>query len=360
MRLLFLCNTLYQLVSACCIREMFPNDEAELILTDHSSGSKGIAEKFEINSHIFDKVYYSETKHLYKQDAHKDWATLKKEICNLEEVLSILPLKCSYDSFFCANSEPFSLRIVNYVKLTNKSAQINWFEDGLSAYYFDKQYFQTGKEYLKSKILNFFGFYSVTANVNNYYVFNPDKMEWKPRARLCKIVAMSETLNQKLSKIFDVDNCVDKYEEKYIFFEDGARDWTTDVDIEVVRMISEIVGKDNLFVRIHPRNSVNRFKELGFKTNEDTFTPWEIISGKLQLEDKVLLTIYSQCIITPETVYGKDYKAISLAKLDNSLAEIMKPQFDFINKHYLSKNENKYFVPNSKGELKQILKKLQN
>lgn len=355
MRILFLCNTLYQLVVACCIRGMFPQAEAGLILSDHSTGSKCISEKFKKKNLIFNRVYYLETKYLYEKDAHQSNKQRNKEICDESTIPQMIELTGNYNFLFCANAEPFSMRLVNYIKHRDKNATICWFEDGLNAYNFDKIYFPSTKEYIKGKLMEHLGFYSVTTSVEYYYVFYPEKMDWRPKAKLMKIPSVSEKLSNELSDFFDIDKCPDKYSEKYIFFEDGSRDWTNDADIKIVEMISDIVGKENIFVRIHPRNPVNRFKELGYKTNEDTSIPWEILSGSIDIENKVLMTVYSQCIITPEIVYGKKSKAISLAKLDTSVADMMTPLFEFTYKHYLSRDKEHYFVPESKEELKLLL-----
>lgn len=355
MKILLLCNSLYQLIVACCIRNMFPQAEAEMILSDHSVGNKHIAEEFQKTGLIFNRVYYLETKFLYDKDAHLSGWLRTKEICDESTIPIMIDLTGNYDVFFCANAEPFSMRMVNHIKHMNKNATICWFEDGLTAYNFDKCYFPSNKEYIKKKMLEFFGIYDITTNVEYYYVFYPEKMEWSPRAQLIQIPLVTEKLREEMSAVFDLPNCPDKYSEKFIFFEDGARDWTNDDDIKIVEMIANIVGRENIFVRTHPRNPINRFKELGYKTNEDTSIPWEIISGNIDIENKVLLSIYSQCIITPEIVYGKKSQAISLAKLDTSLAELMRPLYEFTFKHYLSKDEGHYYVPESMEDLKSIL-----
>lgn len=354
MRLLFLCNTLYQLIGASSIREMFPCDKADLILSDHSVGNKKIYNKFKEESFIFDNVFYVETKHLYEYDENISKSELIKDYKDDITISKLIALE-KYDMFFCANAEPFSERIVNCLKHKNKDTKINWFEDGLSAYSFDKCYFPSWKGYIKASVNRMLGLYGVTASVSSYYVFKPEKMMWRPRADIKRIQPISGKLSTELGRLFDYSNCVDKYEEKYIFFEDGAMDWSTNSDVELVKIIAEIIGKENIIVKTHPRNPVNRFKELGFKTNQDTSIPWEIIASNIDIENKVLITMYSQSVIMPEVLLGRNGMVIALGDVEGYSDLKVKELFTYIKEQYLKNSEDRYFVPRNIGQMKDVL-----
>lgn len=360
MRILFVCNTLYQIIGACCIRKMFPEAEAELILSDHSTASKKICEEFRSTGLIFDKVYYVETKYLYEFDKKIS----KWERCRIlkdkNTVLGMVNLADTYDKFFCANSEPFTQRVANYVKQTNPAAELNWFEDGLSAYFFDRCYFPSFKGRAKSFFLRaLLHVYWLTACMDNYYVFNPDKMEWNPPAKVQRIAPISSELAAELGKLFNVAACPDKYEEKYIFFEDGFQDLEKSADIALVNQIADKVGKENIFVRIHPRNPVNRFKELGYKTNQDTSIPWEILAVNMDMKDKVLMTMYSQSIMTPDILMGVKAKAVSLALLDPFFKEYNLDVYDFMKRKYFDMDKEHYFTPKNMDEFDETIEKLE-
>lgn len=356
MKLLFVCNTLYQLIVASTIRKMFLGEQADLILSDHSTGNIKVFNKFRRERIIFDNVYYLETKYLYEYEKMLSKLERRKDYLEDTTISKMFEFD-KYDVFFCANSEPFTIRLVNYLKHKNKNTKINWFEDGLSAYSYDKCYFPSSKGYIKAKIKELFGLYNVTSSVSSYYVFQPDKMMWKPKSKVKQIQPISDSLSKELGQVFDFANCVDKYDEKYIFFEDGAMDWSTNSDVELVKIIADIIGKENIFVKIHPRNPVNRFKELGFKTNQDTSIPWEIIASNIDIENKILITMYSQSIIMPEILSGHNGKVIALGEVEGYFDPKVKELFNYIKEHYLEKNSNKYYVPQNITELKEIVKK---
>ena len=258
--------------------------------------------------------------------------------------------------FFCANAEPFTERIANFIKNKNRNATINWFEDGLSAYYFDQRYFPNLTSKIKNKAIYLIErVYRLTTFVDNYYVFNPNLMEWHPKAKVCKIEGLNEAIVYELGQIFNVSDCLDEYKEKYIFFEDGAQDWKKESDIKLVNLIAEKVGKENIIVRIHPRNPVNRFKKLGYKTNQDTSIPWEVLVANIEIKNKVLITMYSQCVVTPEILLGLKPKALLMANLDPYYEQKNHDIFDFMNRAFFEKDKEHYIVPMNMEEFNQTV-----
>lgn len=356
MRILFLCNTLYQIIVACCIRKMFPHERADIIFSDHSTSNKIIRDKFKTSNLIFDNTFYVESKYLYEYDKHISHIKRNKILKDRLIVPAMVDIAEEYDMFFCANAEPFTERVVNYVKIKNPQAVINWFEDGLSAYYYDQCYFPDYKGIIKSRLERvIFGVYRLTSYIDNYYVFNPDLMEWNPKASVKKITEFNKSLYEELGRVFKVSDCVDTYDEKYIFFEDGAQDWEKASDIELVNLIADKVGKENIIIRIHPRNLVNRFKKLGYKTNQDTSIPWEILVANMDIKNKVLITMYSQCVITPEILMGVKGQAIILANLDSNYEESNHEIFGFMNRAYFEKDKEHYIVPKNIDEFNEVI-----
>ncbi len=352
MRLLFLCNTPYQIVVASCIRSMFPEDEVHLILSDHSVGHESIYENLNSNHLISDKFFYVETKFLYEEDARCGKKNYIGRIKRDEDIKKLIDLEDEYDVFFCANAEPFSTRLVNYLTRRNPRTIINWFEDGLSAYNYDKVYFPTFigwiKDYVKRHLL---GIYGVTTSVTNYYVFLPSKMDWEPKANIVQISPINQTISKALSTAFNFQNCHDQYDEKYIFFEDGMRDWTDDYDLQLAEKIADIVGKENMIVKIHPRDTNNRFAQRGFKTNQDISIPWEIIVANIDIENKILITMYSQAVITPEILTGKNGKVLALGYLEKNPVEGALDHFTYLDRQFFSWNKESYYVPRTEEEM---------
>lgn len=360
MRLLFLCNTLYQVIVASCIRDMYPNDTAELILSDHSVANERIAARFTSNGKIFSKVYYVETKYLYDHDESLSRFKRLKSIRNSESVIKTVGYDQHFDMFFCANSDPFSRRVANYVLRFNRQAVINWFEDGITAYNFDKKYFADSTDGIRRILKAIAGVRSVTDCISNYFVFLPQNMEWIPPAELKRITPMKAEMAAALGEIFNFADCCDRYSEKYIFFEDGAMDWSTGADVALVKQIAEIVGKENVFVKRHPRDPENRFEPLGVRTSRDSSIPWEIIASSIDIEDKVLITMYSQCVVTPEILLGRKCKCLVLGEMDGFADKTGKEVYEYVERHFFAKDPSTYLIPKNISELMEMLAKMKD
>ena len=129
-------------------------------------------------------------------------------------------------------------------------------------------------------------------------------------------------------------------------------------DEEILDKISNIVGKDNLFVKIHPRNPINRFKRKGYKTNENTTVPWEIVALNMDIENKVLLTIASGSALTSlVNVSTKPKMIIMLMDCKEIDKKSLTPSVDMLRK--VAENYKDVVVlPNSLNDLNKCFEKV--
>ncbi len=90
-----------------------------------------------------------------------------------------------------------------------------------------------------------------------------------------------------------------------------------------------------MMVKIHPRNPMNRFEQLEYKTNQNTAIPWEVIvMNSDDLSDKVLITVASSCILNPIIVFGKKFKAYSLFDCIDHIPPILQSGYwDLVEKY---------------------------
>ncbi len=356
MRLLFVCNTLYQIIVASSIRKMFPDAKADIILSDHSMANQSVCKKINESKLVFDRAFYVETKYLYEYDKSITRIQKNKILRECNTILSMVNIDSKYDAFFCANAEPFTDRVANYVKKMNKRATLNWFEDGLSAYSFDRCYFPSNYRMLKSKIKRAcFGVYNLTAFIDNFYVFKPDKLEWKPKAAIKGITPIDKNLAEELGTIFSYSECRDSYAERFIFFEDGMQDWEKGSDIILLNKIANKIGKENIIVRTHPRDTSNRFQSAGFKTNRESSIPWEIIAINMDLTGKVLMTMYSQSVIMPDILMGTKETVVSLGELDPNFDSKNHELYSYMKRAYFDKDTLHYKIPHDMHEFERII-----
>lgn len=276
-----------------------------------------------------------------------------------EAVLKLVKLETVYDRFVCGNMEPFSHRLLNYLKRKNPKLELCWLEDGLGTYSFEKDNFVQRPLSLKRRLRNLvIKTYEFVPEIKRFYFFRPDCVDFNSSAEFVQIPPLSQmqdsSVTKELRRMFDMDNCPDKYSQRFIFFEDGYSDLENCKDTVLLEEVARVVGKENIAVKIHPRNPINRFMEQGYATNRNTVIPWEVLAASISMKGKVLLTMYSQAVLTPYILLGEQPQVIVLSKLAGLQNEKDKVYFNYLNKYFYSREENIY-VPETVEELKVIL-----
>lgn len=120
-----------------------------------------------------------------------------------------------------------------------------------------------------------------------------------------------------LGKIFRPDTS--GYTQKYIFFT-SVYDFEGGEPIgeyELVLKVANLVGKDNLLIKIHPRDLRTIYSDNGFNVDKNSLIPWEAIQLSSDFSDKVFLTINSGSVLSGSTMSEKPVKTFYMYKLCN-------------------------------------------
>ena len=309
---LMVSNTIYQLFVLTKLAYDYKELECDLIISNQTKGQKDLYERL-INCGVFRNVYYVET---------LDFAWLKKDTLynklnyNMKEFLHSKFIRSlykteKYDIVFVNNIDSnYTKLLIDISKRYNQLSEIYLFEDGLINYTEDFV-----------KMLN-----SVSENlvkeINGIYLFNPDNVFTEDKLKTYKINKINKNdikFKDLVNYIYDYKGCSDKYEEKIIFLEDsilgdGFKEFN---DEELLDQISNVLGKENIFVKRHPRNKNDRFRAKGYKTNDILNIPWEVILLNNDFNNKLLITVCSGSMFTPSTVFNDNIKGIFLTKLVN-------------------------------------------
>lgn len=329
MRQLFLCNSVYQVMVALWMKHRYYKENvSDIIISNHMNGGKEIAHRLE-ETELYEKVFYVESldESRYRVKRNK----LERISMNLDANLALkkyVTLCDKYTDLYLANFDGFSQMMFTALSRKNNNLKLHVFEDGLSTYceiekyykYFEHHYYEPSDDknickYILHKYI--YRLRPLYGNVSDLYVFNPEQMKWDPKCPvygLEKIEQSDKKFKALVNQVFAVDKSEDKYDCKYIFFEESFfADGESINDVELVEQLAERVGKENIMIKIHPRNPVNRFAELGYKTNKDTSIPWEVILMTMDdVENKVFLTVASSTILNPIMIFGTKIKAFSL------------------------------------------------
>lgn len=316
-KILFLCNTPYQILFVTNYLYNMDNYTADIIITDEIANYILCKDRIE-NTKLFEKVYVLEQKKVKRTNKVGELFRYYLQLYLDKNCIDgYIKLKSKYDEFFFANFNCIPIYIRRRIMKNNKNLKIFMFEDGFATY--SDFYGNTLYDILhpKTKIRRLLRkrIYDLYYSIEGIAIFNQHYLQWK---LLFKIISVP-LINPKNKEFLNilrtefVGEAIDEYSQKYIFFEESYYADGKDVhDIEVVSKIANIVGKDNIIVKIHPRNKDNRFEKLGFITNKNLSVPWEVLSMLIPLEDKVLITIASVSVLTPQILFGLKYKGYML------------------------------------------------
>ena len=358
MAVLFIVNSTYQMITAVQLRmTVYKNDSADIIITDNLAQNNRLKKSAE-KSGIFRNIFTMIT----KDYDWKNWKfTLGAFLCDrvIQEKLPDI-LKLHYEVFLYCNFAGVSVCVGAYLK-RKQNVELVMFEDGFASY---SDFWKDGLERavcpksITDKLL--YGWMRRTPYyTSKYYVFNPELIkDWSFDFQIKEIEKIGDKTRDILNLVFEYNDCEDDYSGvKCIFFEESYyADGVFVGDVEVVNRVAEIVGKESIMIKIHPRNPENRFSKLGYRTNENTIIPWEIIALNNDFSDTVLMTIASGSSIT--SYYVSEQKAkksillYDMAEIDKSKLTPSIVVFDKICRR------NSYFVyPKNYADLEEEMKK---
>lgn len=363
---LFLCKTPYQIMVAIqLVLTEFKADNNDIFVGDTIADSKRIMDNL-IGTKAFRTVRIFPTKSVYSKYTKYDCIKMAlKEKMGLKN--NLIQIDDAYDRLFICNLSLDETILYRCIRCINRCLKVYLFEDGFATYtkmygqfFDDLKYGRTTRNALKTfyKRIN----YEVFVKLNGVYLFTPELMDWKPCSairRIKKINPDNKEMVKVFNKAFGAETLSDDYSEKYIFFEESYfADGIYVEDEEILDKISDIVGKNNLFVKIHPRNPINRFKKKGYKTNENTIVPWEIVALNIDIENKVLLTIASGSALTSlVNVSTKPKMIIMLMDCKEIDKKSLTPSVDMLRK--VAENyKDVVILPNSLNDLNECFEKV--
>lgn len=323
---LVICNNVYQiLVALWIVYNNKENRKWDVIISNHMNNGESLVERVS-QCGLFEKVYYAETLAFTKnQVSHNTKDRILNALIPMRGVREYTKIKAVYSDLYFANFDNFSQILYNALWHSNNKIKLHVFEEGLASYssfekfYYDLNDFYGNSQNVVKRFIHKYVYrtHIITGNLNEFLAFNPQLIQWNPECEIkcmkkidCEDLAFRKIVNA----VFDYDPSDNEYDRKYLFFEESFfADGSEVNDIELIEQLALRVGKEKIMIKIHPRNPVNRFENLGYKTNKNTAIPWEVIVMNTDdLSDKILVTVASSCILNPIIVFGKKVTAYSL------------------------------------------------
>lgn len=344
---------------------MFKNDNVDILITDQMVDSDKLSERLK-NSNLFNNVFHVTIKEYIPKGKFKFILSFIKSELFPNNLLKKLKIQRNeYDYFFTYNVDLFAESIFYNLSKQNENIKVCLYDEGVSTYTskYESQLYSNKLNILRKfikglKIRNYISDYA-----NDLYLLDPDLICWKFPGEIHKIQipdSDSDDINFKiiLNKIYGIEELNDNYKEKIIFFEESYF-WDNKPinDMELVNRIASRVGKDNISIKLHPRNRINRFDKIGYKTNTQVGIPWEVIVMNMDINSKkIFITVSSGSVLSYKLLFGKSFKTFMLFNcLSKNDTKIYKGYILYFEKFKEKYNENLY-IPDNLESLDTLLK----
>lgn len=324
-RSLFVCNTYMQLITAIQIkRTLFLEEKADLLLSDHSVGANKRAEQLG-KIGLFDKVKFVQTRYSkFKQGKIKDIQDVITLSLGWNDQYTRKLDNVIYTRIFFFNYDFLVYAAFEKSVRAGYMPQLCRMEEGIFSYKhmirseMDENIKRLSLIHKARKIL---GKPCLDENIHDYYVFFK---EYFPvtKENVHETPKMSRNdgkLIDMLNAVFDYNPSDDEY-PKYVFF-GSSRDidgYKTD-ETEIVLKLAGILGKDNMLVKMHPRDSRTLYESADIKVSRRSDIPWEIIQLNHDFQGKVFITISSGSFVNSCAVTGDQITAYILYPMESEM-----------------------------------------
>lgn len=320
-----LVNTHFQFLTILNLKlQEFREESWDIVISDEISGYQDIAEKLR-EQRIFRNVYTIETRDIVHACGKKDYLKKISYIMLSEShIKKFFPYKRNkYDYFWFDNVDSLVTHLL-FEKFSdiNKNLKAIFFEECIGCCHkkkFDLREYKTFR--LLGKKQNVLHKAKILDNIEAYYCFLPELVSiGKEDTKVRKMPVFSSEnveLGQCIDEIYSLEELEDRYEEKYIFFEESFISNPGEEiveDFQIVSQIAEKVGKENLIVKRHPRNKEDRFGKCGIKVNKNFSVPWEAVMLKQNFTDKIFITISSTAAFSIKVYFSNQSKVYVLSK----------------------------------------------
>lgn len=358
MKVLFSVNTVYQLMMVVNMRmHNIPNAEADIVVSDHTpilieyveniKNSKLFGSVFYHTSLEFNKYFWALPSDKAKADAYKN---SKNEISQYVKDSGID--YNAYTDVYLANADGY----FKFVRNSFPHLKFTIFEDGAGTCAVN------WKE--KSKRWNFIeNFNTIYDEIEDLYIYSPELMCVDLGYKIHVLPKIDNKDKQTIgvfNKIFGFDPKSIKL-PRVVFAEQAFQvDRIKNNDMDFIEATYDVVGYNNLYIKTHPRNTINRSFIQGISKQDDIKIPFELLLLNCDIEKTIFVTISSGSLISPWVVFDANIITIFLYKAikgDINLPTIDKFR-EYLDKLVEKNACKKLYVPKSLTEYKYILKRL--
>lgn len=321
-RKLIVANTYYQIIFAIQMKlTAFKDDKIDILISDHSKNADIVTQRLK-KCGPFENADYMTTKgpgdNRNFSERVRDFFCLTFGKRNSHWPFKEDSSKKFYDELIVYNYDMQVLGFYYNLSSINPEIKFSRFEEGILSY--NNELLFTPTRNLIGKLRRMQGKNTIEDAMNFFYCGHPElyRGELEPY-KIPLIKKDDNALKNILQEIFNFDPQKNVYTQRYIFFT-SVLDFEGGEPIgeyELVSKVAELVGKDNLLVKTHPRDKRTIYIDNGFNVDKNSAIPWEVIQLSGDFSDKVFLTVNSGSVLAGSFMSEKPVRTFYMYKLCN-------------------------------------------
>lgn len=315
-KILCVCNTYFQLITAIQMKlTMFKMDEVTLLLSDHSNNSEIIFQRV-LKMEFFEHCYYIRTKigPKGKTELRKKITDLKSFITGRDKRWEFIDLDFQDEIIYYNElSEIYSL--FAYLSKKNPNLKVSRMEEGILSYRGGLHSNRINS--VAKPIRRILGMKTIEEAYHNFYCFYPELYTGDFDVKKIPEIEKDSEISNIVSKVFQADFLNTSYDFKYIYFSSvyDAEGGEPIGELKLIKKIADLVGRDNLLVKVHPRDDIARFEKEGLKVDTNSSIPWEAVQLGRDFSNHVFLTTNSTSAISVSLLQENPPKVFYMYKL---------------------------------------------
>lgn len=353
-RYLYICDQTFEFFNILNLQHnKFADIEADIIFSDKNKFDN-VVEKVK-ETGLFKNVYQIEVKEFESTFYSRSWGEQFEIVKNPRGYLEFPEFENVYtDIWINIDNIHAKLQYYNLTKLGMRP-QIHFIQEGI-ANYTRIQNINAQEQ----KWETFYGNLAFSKNIQDNYIYRLGAFSGSnlQNEELPKISVKDKEFVELVKKIYG-DHVLPK--EKFIFMENSLYDMQImSNELELFETLATYVGKENIIVKRHPRNKIDRFTPLGYKVMEESDIPWEVVllENGTDVAEKIVCSVFSQTLFSPFDVFGIQTKSIMLLKLlrHHVFWYEKKEWREYVNKTVaeINKENMGLYLPESSEELREV------
>lgn len=348
MNILGICNTYYQLIAMIQLKlTVLKFENVDLLLSDHSKDALLVVNRL-CKTSCFNSVKFLDSKELIYGSHSKIkkimeiLAAVTGNNSKYEELLS----GTVYDELIFCNMEISVATIFAIQIKKNKNLKCSRLEEGIISYnvpdIMNPNCTPTGRLRVVYMIRKILTWKNINKCTNKFYCYYPERYNGSLKTIAIPLLQLDDLkLQNYLAEAFGLNGSKLSYPQKYIYFASvGDIEGDKPIgEVNLAKSIAEIVGYDNLLVKVHPRDISGAFEKAGLIVDKNSSIPWEVIQLNYNFSNHVFLTATSGSVLSvnlslkegPPTYFLYPMCDLSQNKSASKAAALIKNLFDILN-----------------------------